>query len=129
MTLKTSNKKFGYFFSGIFVILTIQFFRKNYVWGSTILGCISILFFLVATFCPSYLKLLNHIWYRLGIILGKFVNPIVTGILFFIIITPVALFLRMIGRDELLLKLSSSKTYWVLRKQPGPSPESFREMF
>ena len=126
---KTSNKTFGYFFAGIFMVLAILSFRLNYSLATISTVLIAIFFFFAATFYPSSLRTLNQLWYSFGILLGKVVNPFIMAILFFLIVTPVAVFTRKIGRDELSLKWSKKKTYWVLRRPPGPSPESFRELF
>jgi len=51
------------------------------------------------------------------------------GVLFFIVITPVAIFMRIIGRDELKLKKQNVSSYWIERTPPGPEPESFKDQF
>jgi len=61
--------------------------------------------------------------------MGRVVSPLVLGILFFILITPVALFMRLIGRDALRIKKQQVNTYWIERNPPGPNPESFKDQF
>ena len=61
--------------------------------------------------------------------LGKVVSPIVLGILFFIVITPVAIGMRLFGRDALLMKKRAVCSYWIDRDPPGPKPESFKDQF
>jgi hypothetical protein len=65
----------------------------------------------------------------LGLFLGRFVSPIVLGILFFIVITPVAIATRLAGRDALKLRKQDVDSHWIDRKPPGPEPESFKEQF
>ena len=78
---------------------------------------------------PGILLPLNKAWYRLGLLMGKVVSPIVLGILFFIVITPVAIVTRLFGRDVLLLRKRDVNSYWIERNPPGPQPESFKEQF
>ena len=61
--------------------------------------------------------------------MGKVVSPIVLGILFFIVISPVAIVTRLFGRDVLLLRKRNVNSYWIERNPPGPQPESFKEQF
>jgi hypothetical protein len=75
------------------------------------------------------LRPLNKAWYQLGLFLGRFVSPIVLGILFFIVITPVAIVMRLSGRDALKLRRQDVSSHWIDRKPPGPEPESFKEQF
>jgi hypothetical protein len=71
---------------------------------------------LVTLIRPSLLRLPNRAWTGLGLLLGKVVNPIVTGLLFYLIFTPVALVLRWMGKDLLGLRREpAAKTYWRLR--------------
>ena len=59
---------------------------------------------------------LNKLWFKFGLFLGKIVSPIVMGVIFFFVVTPIGLFMRLLGKDLLNLKFnSSSKTYWMLR--------------
>ena len=111
-----SNKKFGYFFSTIFLIAATYFF---YIKSQTI-GYVLIvigLHFLVITLTNAGLLLpLNQLWMRFGLLLGKIINPIIMGIIFWIIV-PYGLLIRLIGRDELNLKQVKNKNYWKLRSK------------
>ena len=60
---------------------------------------------------------LNKIWFRFGILLGSFVSPIVMGLVFFAIVTPTALIMRVLGKNLLNLKKSNKKTYWIERSK------------
>jgi len=88
-------------------------------------GGASILLFGTAYFRPQTLNLLNSVWYSLGVQLGRIVNPILMGLIFFLMITPVAFFTRMFGRDELALKRPPVDSYWQERDDKHQSPESF----
>lgn len=69
-------------------------------------------------------------WNMLGQLLGRIMNPIVYGVLFFLIVTPAGLISRLRGRDPLRLKLApEAETYWIIRQPPGPPPESMSKQF
>lgn len=125
-----SERTFGLVFVGIFLLVAAYGWYKQFsnawVYIFLILASIFLLFTLVA---PKLLGPLNKAWYQLGLFLGRFVSPIVLGILFFIVITPVAIAMRMAGRDALKLRKQHVDSYWIERKPPGPEPESFKEQF
>ena len=108
-----SNKKFGYTFALIFLLLGILFFLK----GSSlsyIFIFLSLVFYFTALLFSQILNPLNLLWSKLGYFLSIIFSPIVLGIIFFIILTPYALILRLFGRDELDLKKDSNDTsYWI----------------
>lgn len=125
-----SDKTFGFVFSGIFLIFAGWAYFKNSSFAWTIVFLvITCLFLACALLCSAVLRPLNKVWYQLGLIMARFVSPIVLGILFFIVITPVAICMRLTGRDALLLKRRNVDSYWISRKPPGPEPESFKEQF
>ncbi len=64
----------------------------------------------------NLLKPLNKIWYRTGILLGKLISPIVMFIIFFLIVTPIGLLMRIFGKDILGLKFNKNKTYWIIKE-------------
>ena len=61
---------------------------------------------------------LNKLWFKFGIFLGKIISPLIMGIIFFLIVTPIGFFMRMLGRDLINLKYNKSDTYWI--KKTGP---------
>ena len=73
---------------------------------------------------------LNRLWMKFGGLLHRFVSPIVLGLLFFVVITPMGLAMRMLGKDPLKLRADTqSKSYWIDRTPPGPRPDSFIDQF
>lgn len=120
----TSNKKFGLFFSLVFLLLFGYARYRHPETGHWLLLAISGLFLFFAIILPNALSLLNRIWFTLGILLGMITNPIVLGIFFFLIITPLGLLTRLGGRDVLMLKRKSG-SYWKKRKDQPFSTESF----
>jgi hypothetical protein len=86
-------------------------------------------FGVVALAAPNALRPLNKAWFWLGQLLGKVVSPIVLGIIFYGLITPVGVVGRRLGRDELRLKRRPVPSYWIDRQPPGPKPDSFKDQF
>jgi hypothetical protein len=70
------------------------------------------------------------LWLRFGALMHRIISEIALGIVYFGVITPYALVMRLFGRDALLLrKRSARQSYWVRREPPGPSPDSFHNRF
>ena len=87
-------------------------------------------FLAAALFRPALLAPLNRLWSRFGLLLGRVTNPIIMGLVFFLLITPMALILRLRGNDPLRLRLAlHAKSYWIERTPPGPTPASMTEQF
>ena len=88
------------------------------------------LFLILALVQPKLLAPLNRAWTRFGLLLGAIVAPIVMGVIYFGLITPMALLARLLGKDFLRLKRDpAAATYWLQRQDPRPSPERLRDQF
>ena len=88
------------------------------------------LFLFLALASPTVLHQLNVAWAKLGLLLNHIVTPVIMGVLFFGVVTPVAYFFRLRGRDALRLRPNpSAKTYWLERQPPGPLPQSMANQF
>jgi len=124
-----SNRKFGLFFTIVFAIFASLFYWRHNSALSLLFISICGCFAMITILAPNLLQPLNHIWFLLGKLLGKIVNPVVLGVLFFILITPVSLVLRLFGRDELKLKKRFIQSFWIERVPLGPAPESFKNQF
>jgi hypothetical protein len=124
-----SNKKFGLFFSTIFALIAVYAYLKFRVEFAAFALMTSTLFAFAAFLTPQILSPVNSLWFSLGVLLGKIVSPIVLALIFFVLITPLALVTRLFGRDELKMKKRTVDSYWVDRSPPGPSPESFKNQF
>ena len=99
-----SNKNFGWFFTLVFAIAaSYGYFKLSGVWFPIMLT-LSVLTATVTLTVPQFLTPLNRLWFELGVLLGKIVSPIVLGVIFFLLITPVSLLIRAFGRDALFLK-------------------------
>ncbi len=125
-----SERSFGFLFS----ILSVSAagFGVYAGWRMTLIGALivfSAAFLLAGLLAPNLLRPLNRAWFSLGQVLEKIFTPIALGLMFFLLITPVALVGRLLGRDELRLKKRDVGSYWLERDPPGPAPESFKNQF
>ena len=107
-----SNQKFGFFFTIIISIIAIYFLHKENILISYIAFIISLLFLLASIFKANLLLPLNKAWMRLGFLLGAVVNPLVLGLIFFLLFTPLALIMRLSKRDELCLRKKNRSSHW-----------------
>ena len=124
-----SDTKFGWFFCAVFLLAAGWFaWVASLVWSAIFSGA-AVAFALLSLLSPSRLRPLNRLWYSFGILLGKIISPIVLGLIFFVLITPVSLATRMFGRDELRMRRRRIPSYWINRTPPGPPSESFRNQF
>jgi hypothetical protein len=124
-----TDKKFGYFFSAVFAIIALLSYLQGLKNFSVPASIVALLFIAVTLVASKVLSPLNRAWYELGMLLGKIVSPIVLGVLFFLMITPISLITRLFGRDELKIKKLALESYWVDRSPPGPSSDSFKNQF
>ena len=84
----------------------------------------------LAYLAPSALAPLNRLWFQLGILLGKIVSPVVMGLIYFLVVTPIGLLRRMLGKDSLSSRLDPEvRTYWIEREPPGPNPDDLPRQF
>jgi saxitoxin biosynthesis operon SxtJ-like protein len=87
-------------------------------------------FLLAALVSPKVLAPLNRVWTALGLALHRITNPLILGVCFYLVFTPLGWFLRWLGKDFLRLKRSpSTASYWIPRDPPGPEPESIANQF
>ncbi len=124
-----SNRKFGGFFTLVFAVLAWYLGRRWGLGWGVAAGGISVALALVSVAAPAWLTGLNRAWFRLGLLMGRVVSPIVLGLIFFGLITPVAVLMRLFGRDALRLKRSATDSHWIARDPPGPDPQSYRNPF
>jgi hypothetical protein len=123
-----SNRKFGFFFTSVFAVAAAYFYYSvNMAWAYVFVAASSI-FLLTASIKSDALLPLNKLWMQFGLLLGIIVSPIVLGIIFFGLFTPIAILMRITGRDELRLKFIQETSYWISRNEPMKS-ESFSNQF
>jgi hypothetical protein len=122
-----SNVKFGAVFSGIFFVTFFYLRYKELDGWSNLAICLSGIFAIITLVAPSLLERFNQAWFKLGLILGAIFRPIILGFIFFVLITPMSLVMRLSGRDILLIKKSNVSSYWVDKKPMNP--DSFKRQF
>jgi len=87
-------------------------------------------FLLLALAYPSALQPLNLLWFRLGMVMYKVVNPVVMALLFFTTVVPTGMLMRLFGKDPMNLKFDpAAKSYWIMREPAGPEPETMKNQF
>ena len=107
-----TNRNFGIVFFVFFLLISLWLFinNKTLVYWPLI---ISIVFLILGLLNAKILTPLNKAWIKFGEILGSIISPLVMGIIFFGIVTPTGLFLKLIGKDVLKLKQDKKNTYWI----------------
>jgi hypothetical protein len=112
-----SDQSFGWLFTGIFLLVGLwPLLHGNRIrpWSLVVSGTI----LLITLLRPSLLHFPNRLWTRFGVLLTRLITPFVTGLLFFLIFTPMAVVLRWMGKDLLTLARDpNTSTYWVLRNR------------
>ena len=125
----SSDRSFGIVFAVVFCViglLPLAFGGGARLWS---LG-VGVAFLLVAVVAPAVLAPLSRLWLRFGLLLHRIVSPVVLGIMFFVVITPMALVMRALGKDLLRLRFDrAAASYWIDRTPPGPPPESMKDQF
>ena len=123
-----SNRKFGFFFSIIFFIIsTYLYYIRIDIFTVYTLYIISFSLFIITLVKADILGPLNKLWMGFGMLLGLIISPIIMGVIFFLVFTPLALVFRIIGRDELILRLKDKPSYWI--KRNNNYSISFRNQF
>ena len=113
----SSNKSFGIVFFVFFLIVSIYPLIDGgvlRVWSLVI----SAIFLILGLLNSKFLTPLNKLWFKFGILLGAIVSPIVMGIVFFIVVTPISLIMKILGKDILNLKKNKNQSYWVDKSEP-----------
>ena len=116
MEKNDSNKSFGILFFIVFLLIAIWpvFTSESIrVWAIIF----SLIFLVLGIINSKLLTPFKKIWIKLGEILGKFIAPIVMGFIYFLIITPIGLFMRLIRKDLLSIKFHKEKSYWIKRSK------------
>ncbi len=112
-----SNKSFGVVFFIVFLIIAIYPLINNEglrIWSFII----SIIFLVLGLINSKILTPFNKLWFKFGLLLGRIISPVIMGIIFFFVVTPTALIMRIIGKDLLNLKFTKNKSYWIEKSGP-----------
>ena len=114
---KSTNRSFGIVFFTVFLIIGIYPMLNE---GEARLWSLifSVIFLILGVLNSEFLTPLNKIWFKFGIFLGKIFSPLIMALIFFLVVTPIGLVLRLIGKDVLNLKFNNDKSYWVEKRGP-----------
>ena len=124
-----SERTFGIVFAVVFVLIGAFPLIGGHAPRLWALG-VGVIFLITAFAFPAALRPLNIVWYRFGMLLHKIVNPLVMGLLFFITVTPIALIMRLVGKDPLNRQFDPNvSSYWVEREPGDLQPETMRRQF
>ena len=123
-----SNRKFGFFFTVVFLVASGYFYMKTNTIGLYTFGGLAIISLLITIIKAELLLPLNKLWMSLGHLIGMFVSPIVLGLIFFGIFTPIGFIMRIFGRDELQLKFQEKRSYWI-KRETALDPNSLKNQF
>jgi hypothetical protein len=126
----SSDRSFGLVFAAFFAVIGIVPLLRHSGgprwWAFVVAACI----LAVALLCSSWLATPNRLWTRLALLLNRVVSPLMMGILFFGMFTPLAAILRLAGRDNLRLRRdASANSYWIDRVPAGPDPRGMANQF
>ncbi len=125
----SSDQSFGIVFTLVFLAVGTWTVSGGQSEGWLFLAS-AVLFFIVAMARPSVLGPLNRAWMKLGLLLSRVANPLILGVVFFLILTPIAVIRRLLGKDSLHLGSKPGlESYWIDRTPPGPKPGSMTKQF
>ena len=111
-----SNRSFGIVFFIVFLIIALYPLLNDSsirLW-SLIIGLIFLVLGLIKS---NILTPLNILWMKFGMFLGVFISPIIMGIIFFLVVTPIGLIMRLFGKDLLNLKKNKTQSYWLIKEK------------
>jgi len=121
-----SNRSFGFVFSFVFLIIAFWSFRGDVSQIKISPILISIFFLILGIMNSKLLTPLNKLWFKFGMFLGSVIAPIVMLFVFFAVVTPVGIFMRLLGKDLLNKKYNKNNSYWIKRdKTMGTMKKQF----
>ena len=113
----SSNRSFGIVFFVVFLLVAvypITYSGDIRIWSLII----SFIFIILGLLNSKILTPFNKLWFKFGLFLGKIVSPLIMGVIFFFVVTPIGLIMRMLGKDVLNLKQNKDKSYWIEKSGP-----------
>ena len=112
-----SNRGFGIVFFVVFLLIAIYPLLKGSdlrIWSLII----SFIFLVLGLIKSNLLTPLNKLWFKFGLFLGKIISPLIMGFIFFAVVTPIGIIMRLLGKDLLNLKYNKKKSYWIEKTGP-----------
>ena len=113
----SSNRSFGIVFFIVFLLIALYPLLKDNdlrIWSLVI----SFIFLILGLINSKILTPLNRLWFKFGLLLGKFISPLIMGIIFFVVVTPIGIIMRLLKKDLLNLKYNKKETYWINKSGP-----------
>ena len=113
----SSNRSFGIVFFIVFLLIALYPLLKDNdlrIWSLVI----SFIFLILGLINSKILTPLNRLWFKFGLLLGKFISPLIMGIIFFIVVTPTGIIMRLFKKDLLNLKYNKKESYWINKSGP-----------
>ena len=113
----SSNRSFGIVFFVVFLIIALFPLINDgniRLWSLIV----SLAFLALGLLNSKFLSPLNKIWFKFGLFLGKIISPMVMGLIFFFVVTPIGILMRILKKDLLNLKLNNNKSYWIEKNEP-----------
>ena len=113
----SSNRSFGIVFFIVFLLIALYpltYSGELRIWSVII----SLIFLILGLLNSKILAPLNKLWFKFGIFIGKIISPLIMVIIFFLVVTPIGLIMRLLGKDILNLKYNNSQSYWIEKKGP-----------
>ncbi|MDP6390627.1 MAG: SxtJ family membrane protein [Alphaproteobacteria bacterium] len=125
----SSDRSFGLVFAAVFAVIGLWPLVDGGAprwWAIGVAAAVAA----AAALRPAVLAPLNRLWTRFGLLLHRIVNPLVMGLLFFLVVTPTGLLMRLFGKDLLRLRRdAAAASYWIERDPPGPAPDTMKNQF
>jgi len=112
-----SNRSFGIVFCIVFLLITLYpltYGGEIRIWSAII----SLIFLLFSLVNSKILTPLNKLWFKFGLFLGMIMSPLIMGIIFFLVVTPIGLIMRMLKKDVLNLRYNQNQSYWIEKSGP-----------
>ena len=113
----SSNRSFGVVFFIVFLLIALYPLLKDNdlrIWSLVI----SFIFLILGLINSKILTPFNRLWFKFGLLLGRFISPLIMGIIFFVVVTPIGIIMRLLKRDLLNLKYNKKETYWIDKTGP-----------
>ena len=113
----SSNRSFGIVFFVVFLIIALYPLINDgniRLWSLIV----SLAFLALGLLNSKFLSPLNKIWFKFGLFLGKIISPMVMGLIFFFVVTPIGILMRILKKDLLNLKMNNNKSYWIEKSGP-----------
>ena len=113
----SSNRSFGVVFFIVFLLIALYpVINHEEIRAWSLL--VSLIFLVLGLINSKFLNPLNKLWFKFGLFLGKIITPIIMGIIFFLVVTPIGLIMKVLRKDLLNLRYNKNKTYWIEKSGP-----------